>query len=358
MHKTLRAQTLHYFARPHERIPKSPIVSAADWRGDAMARSDEWLVALEPAQIDEIRSAIAYAEARGAQMEALTPADFPLPMLTPAIAEWRREIRHGRGFVLIRGVPVGEWTEAQSELFFWGLGLHLGIPGAQNPRGDLLGHVRDERTTGDKRFYRTNKALDVHCDAADVVGLLCLQKAKSGGLSRIASSVAVFNELLRRKPQLVSRLFAPFYFDTKGEGGVNAFPVRPCRYADGELRTFWQSDYYRTVAQYPRVPRLTPDEHELLDTYDAIASEPQFHLDMDLEPGDVQLLSNHTILHARTKFEDWPEPERRRHLLRLWISLPENRSLKLRLLILRSWAELLITTAWAMLRLRRAPAKT
>jgi hypothetical protein len=353
MYKSVRSQTLHYFARPHENIPTTPIASAAAWRGDAMARSDEWIVVLRPSEVEEIKSAVAYASARNTRTEALTAADFPLPTLAPRIAEWRREIRHGRGFALIRGIPVEEWTEPQCELFFWGLGLHLGIPGAQNARGDLLGHVRDERTDKDVRFYRTNKALEIHCDAADVVGLLCLQKAKSGGLSRIASSVAVFNELLRRRPQLVPRLFRPFYFDTKGEGGLKAFPVPPCRYAAGELRTFWQSDYYRSAAQYPQVPPLTAEENDLLDTYDAIAAEPQFHLNMDLQPGDVQLLSNHTILHARTEFEDRPEPERRRHLLRLWISLPEKRSLKLRVLILRSWVGLLTTTVRTTVQSRR-----
>jgi hypothetical protein len=353
MYKTLRAQTLHYFARPHEGIPTEPVESAADWRGDAVARRGDWIIELQPAEKAEIQASVAQAEASGRPMGALTAADFPLPTLARRIEAWRREIRHGRGFVLIRGVPVGEWTEAQSELFFWGLGLHLGIPGAQNSQGDLLGHVRDQHTQEDARYYRTSKALAIHCDAADVVGLLCLRKAKSGGLSRIASSVAVFNELLRRKPQLIPRLFAPFYFDTKGEGGVKAFPIAPCRYAAGELRTFYQSDYYRSAAQHPHVPPLTAQEIDLLDSYDAIAAEPQFHLDMDLQPGDVQLLSNHTILHARTAFEDWPEPERQRHLLRLWISLPEKKSLKLHWLGLRSWAGLLQTTIREMRRARR-----
>lgn len=353
MYKSLRAQTLHYLVRPHERLPTKPIESAADWRGDAMAQSGDWTVELQPAEKAELHAAVAHAEIRGLPMSALTAAHFPLPILARRIDDWRREIRHGRGFVLLRGVPTNEWTEAQSGLFFWGLGLHLGIPGAQNPQGDLLGHVRDQHTQEDARYYRTRKALAIHCDAADIVGLLCLQKAKSGGLSRIASSVAVFNELSRRRPELIPRLFAPFYFDTKGEGGLNAFPVAPCRYAAGELRTFWQSDYYRSAPQYPNVPPLTTQETDLLDSYDAIATEPQFHLDMDLQPGDVQLLSNHTILHARTAFEDWPEPERQRHLLRLWISLPEKHSFKLRLLRLWGWAGLLKTTAREMLRARR-----
>ena len=157
--------------------------------------------------------------------------------------------------------------------------------------------------------------------------------------------MAVFNELLRVKPQLVPRLFEPLYFDTKGEGGVRAFPIPPCRYSNGELRTFWQSDYYRTVNRVEHVPKLSAQEQDLLDTYDGIANSPAFHLDMDLQPGDVQLISNHTILHARTAFEDWPELERRRHLLRLWISIPEPMPLAERLRTARSFMSVICTAA-------------
>jgi len=356
MYKSLRAQTLHYFARPHEGLPVGPIVSPADWRGAEMRARNDWQYPLAAAEIEECRAAVRYAEALGKPMSALTRADFPLPGLSRRIDDWRREIRHGRGFVLIRGLPVEQWSEAQSELFYWGLGHHLGIPGAQNPQGDLLGHVRDQRSGGDVRYYRTNKALAPHCDTADVVGLLCLKTAKSGGLSRIASSVAVYNELLRRRPGLLPRLFEPMWFDTKGEGGIPAYPIAPCRYAAGELRTFWQSDYYRTVQGIAHVPRLTPAEHELLDAYDAIAEDPEFRLDMDLQPGDIQLISNHTILHARSGFEDWPEPERRRHLLRLWLTLPERRPLKLELLRLASFAGVAATAARELWRAPRRPA--
>jgi hypothetical protein len=330
MYKSLRAQTLHYFARPQEGIPTAPIASPAAWRGADMRESREWIVVLTPGEVDELRAAQRHAHARGTPMGEMTRKDFPLPTLAPRIAMWRDVVHRGRGFVLIRGVPVQEWSPHESETFFWCLGQHLGMPGAQNPQNDLLGHVRDQRTGEDVRYYRTNKALAVHTDTADIVGLLCLQSAKAGGLSRIASSVAVFNELLRRRPELVPRLFEPLYFDTKGEGGTRALPIAPCRYADGVLRTFWQSDYYRSVQKLAHVPRHTPAEIELLDAYDGIANSPEYYLDMALEPGDVQLLSNHTVLHARTAFEDWPEPERRRHLLRLWLSVPERRPLPLR----------------------------
>jgi hypothetical protein len=354
MYKSLRAQTLKYWARPHERIPTAPIDTPAAWRGEDMRqREQEWVVQLSPAEIEELRQAMQFAVAGGRPMGHMSRMDFPLPTLAPRIAHWRQEIRRGRGFVLIRGVPVQDWTEQQAEVFFWCLGHHFGIPGAQNPEGDLLGHVRDQRTSEDVRYYRTNKELAVHTDTADFVGLLCLQKARQGGLSRIASSVAVFNELLRTKPQLVPRLFEPVWFDTKGEGGVRAFPIPPCRYWRGELRTFWQSDYYRTVNRFDHVPKLSPREQELLDSYDAIANAPAFHLDMDLQPGDVQLISNHTILHARTGFEDWPELERRRHLLRLWISIPEARPLAEHLSTAGSFVKVVGTAALELLRERR-----
>lgn len=221
MYKSLRAQTLKYWARPHRQVPTAPIESDAAWRGEDMRRDPaRWSSRLSEVEVAELHAAQKVAAASGKSMGEMTTADFPLPTLSRRIGQWRREIRRGRGFVLIQGVPVHEWTESQSETFFWCLGHHFGIPGAQNPEGDLLGHVRDQRLTEDVRYYRTNKELAVHTDAADFVGLLCLQKAKSGGLSRIASSVAVFNELMRVKPHLVPRLFEPLYFDTKGEGGV------------------------------------------------------------------------------------------------------------------------------------------
>ena len=224
-------------------------------------------------------------------------------------------------------MPVGEWSEADASLCFWCLGLHMGRPGAQNPQGDLLGHVRD---TGDDardpfvRLYRTAANIAYHCDAADVVGLLCLSTAKRGGASRIVSSVAVYDELVRRRPDLVARLYEPFLLDIRNEdasGALRYLPIPPCRFAGGRLRTFYHSDYFRSVVRHADVPAFSDDERELLDLYEAIASQPDFYLDMQFAPGDIQWLSNHTILHARTAYEDHPEPERKRHLLRLWLSI-------------------------------------
>ena len=350
MYKSLRAQTLHYFARPHQRIPDQPLSGPAAWHSGELQEAD-WQYRLSPRDVAELKAAVAAALNSGKPMRLLTSADFPLPTLSSRIQEWRREIRHGRGFVLVRGLPVPDWNEREASTAFWCIGHHMGVPGAQNPEGDLLGHVRDQRTGQDVRYYRTDKAIAAHCDAADVVGLLCLKPAKSGGLSRIASSVTIFNELLARHPELVPRLFRPFYFDTKGDGGIRAYPITPCAFAEGELRTFWQSDYFHQAPALDFVPELTGEEQCLLDTYDAIAVEPDICLDMDLQPGDMQLLSNHSIVHARTGFEDFSEPEQRRHLLRLWLSLPEAQPLNLRLLRAKSYVQV---TAAALRELGRA----
>lgn len=319
------AQALHYFQREHEEVRRAPLLGPAAWRGTEMRQRDDWLVPLTADALAEIAAAVAAARRRGLSMGELGRDDFPLPTLAPRIRAWAAELRDGRGFLLLRGLPVAAWGDEDSALAYWGLGQHLGRPGAQNPDGELLGHVIDTGEDAANPFvrrYRTAGDIAYHCDLADVVGLLCLRQARRGGASRIVSSVAVYNELLRRRPDLVERLYEPFLLDTRdeqGEGRLPWIPVPPCRYAGGHLRTFYHSDYFRSVERHAEAPRFTAAERELLDLYEAIANDPELYLDMELRPGDIQLISNHTILHARTAYQD--APDNRRHLLRLWLSL-------------------------------------
>ena len=319
-------QTAHYFERPHESVPTAPIGGEAAWRGSELAsRRDDWRIVLAPDERAELIAAVARARSTGRSPEALTPADFPLPKLSARIQDWRRELDTGRGFVLVSGVPVEELSREDVELLFWCVGLHLGNPGAQNVMGDTLGHVVD---TGEDaanpfvRLYRTASNIRYHCDAADVVGLLCLHPARKGGASRIVSSVSVFDELQRKRPDLAPRLFEPFLLDIRDENdkGLRALPIPPCRHAAGRLRTFYHSDYFRSVDRHDDVS-IAPDDMTLMDLYESIASDPDLYLDMELAQGDMQLVSNHVVLHARTDYEDWDEPERKRHLLRLWLSI-------------------------------------
>jgi hypothetical protein len=316
------------------------------WYGRDLRETLDWRLQLSEAQLSAFRRAIDRAKATGKQIDQLTDKDFPLPELLDDIADWRRQLQHGRGFILLRGVPVEVWGEQDCEIFFWCLGWYLGLPGAQNRFGELLGHVRDTGANpGDPnvREYRTRVNISFHCDAADVVGLMCLKTAKSGGASRIASSVTIFNELMRSHPQQVGRLFQPLLLDAHAESGLETFPVTPCRYFDGRLSTFYHSGYFRSAARYQGVPELSSEEIELLDAYDALAADPDIHLDMDLQPGDIQLCSNHSIVHARTDYEDHRDPALRRHLLRLWLSLPEPMSFSYRRHKLQNTLQLLVS---------------
>ena len=342
MYKTLTAQTIHYFSRPHERVLRTPLDVPAAWKGRDVAARQDWREVLGPKDIGELERAIAFARKTGKATRELERDDFPLARMASRIARWRRILMAGRGFVVVRGVPVERWDPDDTELFYWCFGLHMGRPGAQNPRGDLLGHVIDTGQSPDEvRHYQTRVHIQYHCDAADIVGLLCLSRAARGGLSRIVSSVSVYNELLGRRPDLVDRLYEPFMMDTKGEGGVAYLPVRPCAFADGQLRTFYHADYFRSAQVHAGAPPLTADERTLLDLYDEVANSPELYLDLALEPGDIELLSNHTQLHARTAYEDPEPPAPKRHLLRLWISIPSRIPLSTRLRRERSRLEVL-----------------
>jgi hypothetical protein len=304
-----------------------PVRSPAAWLGRDLRRDRSWIYPLSSEEIAALDDVVARARTRNLTFDQLVKTDTTMPALRGAIGHWHENIHHGPGFVLVKGLPTHRYTEAEASIAYWAIGQNLGAPKAQNKSGDLLGHVRD---TGESaanpnvRLYRTTKAQDFHCDGADVIGLLCLRPAKSGGISRIVSSVSVLNEVARRRLDVAPLLFQNFPFDLTDDRPLGSpatiarFPL--CRVKNGELKTFYVGWYIRNSQRHPEVERLTPDQHALIDLIDEIASDPEFHLDMDFEPGDIQLLHNATILHARTAYEDFEEPERKRHLLRLWLT--------------------------------------
>ena len=305
-------------------IPEAPFHCPQAWLGRDMAGSQDWIRPFDAAEIEELERAARAALATGKPLDALTREDFDLPLLSAASREWLGELAQGRGFLLLRGLPVKAWGLELSQAAYLGLGLAMGSLGSQNAAGDLLGHIRD---TGEDpndpsvRRYKTRREQPFHTDGADVIGLMCLQGAKAGGESRIVSSISVFNHILETRPDLVPLLFEPFYFDRneeQAEGEDPAFPL-PLAFYDGEqLRLFYVGWYIRDAQRHEQVPRLTPEQTELLDLIDATAEA--LSLDMEFEPGDIQLLKNSTMFHGRAAFEDWDEPERKRHLLRLWIN--------------------------------------
>lgn len=304
---------------------EAPLRVPAAWRGEELAPRTDWIHDLTRAEVAEIDGAVRAARARGLALEDISRADFSLPTLAATIEAWASELDAGRGFVLVRGLPVHRLTEHEASIAYWGIGQHLGVPVSQNTDGDLLGHVRDtgaDPADPSVRLYRTRAAQPYHTDGSEVVGLLCLQPSQRGGASSIVSSVTVFNEVARRRPDLVELLFQPFYFDlyeqqAPGERPYLAMPI--ANFFAGRLFTMYIRFYIEQAQRHPDVPRLTARQLELLDLIDEIAASPRFHLDMEFRPGDMQWLSNAVILHGRSAYED--DPDAPRHLLRLWLTL-------------------------------------
>jgi len=316
---------------PHPTL--QPIAGPASWVGKDMAGSDDWVYRLTPADIAEIDSAIHLNEAAGREIIDIGLAEFPLPTLGPKLFALRDEVLFGRGFVLMRGVPVERYDMRQAAMVYWGVGIHLGKPRSQNAKGHLLGHVRDlgyDVADPNVRVYQTTERQTYHTDSCDIVGLMCLKTAKRGGLSSIVSSVTVYNEMVRRRPDLAALLCEPFATDRRGEvpeGKKPYFMIPVFNFHEGRFSALYARRYIESARRFPEVPPLTPAQTEALNLFDSLAEDADLHLDMEFRPGDMQFICNHTILHDRTAFQDWPEPERKRHLLRLWLSPPNAQPL-------------------------------
>lgn len=307
---------------------------AAAWYGPDVSRRDDWLMPLGTTEVAEVEAATKALVARNADIAAITARDFPLPTLGAKLrARADDEVLNGRGFLLLRGLPVERWSMAESATAFFGLGAHLGSARSQNGKGHVLGHVQDlglDVKDPNVRIYQTHERQTYHTDSCDIVGLLCLKTAKSGGLSALVSSTTIFNEMRRQRPDLLQLLFQPLATDRRGEvpeGQKPYFEIPVFNWHKGYLTAIYQRQYIDSAQRFADAPRLSSAQVEALDMFDRLANDPKLNLFMEFKPGDVQLVHNHTMLHDRTGFEDWPEPERRRHLLRLWLAAASGRPL-------------------------------
>ena len=307
----------------------------AAWYGRDLQDDDSWVETLSPAEISEVSAAVDAVEASGIAMLDMTAADFPLPTLGPRMVALAQVLDRGRGFWLLRGLPIDELTERRAAFIYWGLGLHMGTPVSQNARGHLLGHVTDEgvnfKTDSGARGYQTRLRLPYHTDSSDIVGLLCLKPAKSGGLSSVASTTTVFNEVVTRRPDLAHLWFEEWYYDRRNEEGPGEKPYFTTPLAtqgdDGLLSIRYVRSFLDSAQRHDEVPRRTEQETEFLDLIDEIAHEEGTALHMDFRPGDIQFVCNYTTFHSRTSYEDFDDPAEKRHLLRLWLTLHEGRTL-------------------------------
>lgn len=308
---------------------RQPVTGPVVWTGADYAGRSDWIFHLTPAHLAEIDAALRSTPTTVPELYESTAADFPLPTLQCDLASLDDELERGRGFVLIRGIPVERYAEDELAAIFWGIGAHFGTGLAQSTKGDRLGHVMDlSGPDSDKRQMRNYELggdLRMHTDLNnDVVCLLMLRAAKSGGESRIASSMAIHNIILREHPEFLEPLYNGYFFhrlrkersDTSGVISPHRIPV----YSDyaGQLSCHFNPSPVDRAVQRAGV-KLTALEEGAFRFFIEVSKRPGVYLDMSMQPGDIQLLNNHVILHGRTDYEDWPERDRRRHLLRLWL---------------------------------------
>jgi hypothetical protein len=310
------------------------ISTAAAWRGDRLMEGQDWIYQFSDPQLRELEAIGVAFMADDPDLRTVTAEDYPLSACAKAVEEWRREVDYGRGFILVRGLRSEFYSDALSAAIYYVLGLHMGDPIRLNEMGDLMDHVyaTSDKTMDDPTALssKVRDKLVFHSDSSDLVSLFCLRPAKEGGASCLVSGAEIYNEILRRRPDLAPLLLEPFHFDWKRqdhEAPANTYTSPIVSLEEGVFSMYAGSLYILTAQDYPGVPRLSADQIEVLRLFDEITYEPGMAIEMDFRPGDIQWLSNYAALHARTSFADWPEPQRRRHLLRLWLSSKGKRPL-------------------------------
>ncbi|MGH9723126.1 MAG: TauD/TfdA family dioxygenase [Bryobacteraceae bacterium] len=316
-------------------VHSRPIEGPTAWVQRDFQNPAVWDYHLTPETIGELDRAITAIRAGGKQLGSLTAADFDLPSFREPAETLRAELGAGRGFVVVKGLPIARYTEDEAAMAYWGLGAFLGRPLPQNVQGERLYAVRDEGyqiardwgTVG-VRFSKTTEGLNFHTDSApalmgntpDVVGLLALQVAKSGGASALVSATSVHNVMLAERPDLLARLYQPYHFDRRAElrTGESSTLVAPVfRYADS-LQVRYFRFYIPQGHEIAGAP-LTDADVAPLDFLDKVMNRSELQVTFEMQPGDMQFVSNTFVLHSRTRFEDHAGPERRRHLKRLWL---------------------------------------
>lgn len=302
----------------------------AEWRRADVADQAQWTLLLTEAEKAEIDAAVRHAQAAsGGDLLRITKDDFPLPTLGARLAAFNDELINGRGFGLIRGVDRKRYNNDEMCVIYWGVGMHLGKPWAQNKYGHLLGDVTDQGKRPGDPTARGNEiggdALPYHSDGSDLVGLMCLARPASGGLSMVANAVAIHNDMVKLRPDLAAELYNPQPYDFRGEEAPGARPwyVMPTfTEHDGRLFVRYIGRYIDASQRHDTAPRITPRAREALDLLDSMANDPDYNVVMDFQPGDMQFVNNYHVLHSRSPYVDDKPAGKVRHLKRLWLETP------------------------------------
>lgn len=303
------------------------------WKGAEFVNQADWIVHWTADELEEINRIAQRPEIATADLLQMSRDEFSLPAVSERFASIRQDLEGGRGFAVIRGLPVQNFSLAQARQVFWALAVHLGEPQPQDKAGNLLHDVTNTgqrvENTGEVRGFQTDDELTFHNDGGDAFMLLCLRTAREGGVSKLVSVATIFNEVLKRRPDLIDVLQEPFHFDTREQHPlghkIQSIPIMNVH--DGKVSALYKRRYITSAQRFEDVPRLTEKQIQAMDLFEQICNDPQVQHSFSMQPGDMQMGNNYGILHSRTKYQDHDDPALKRHLLRTWLTLPNGRAL-------------------------------
>ena len=300
---------------------------ASEWRAAEVADASSWIETFDESERDEINAALRKALEKSSDVMEISKHDFPLPTLSARLHAIEGDLINGRGFVLLRGIERERYSREEMEMIYWGLGMHFGAPWPQNQYGHVLGDVTDQGVAPNDPSSRGNEigqvAFPYHSDGSDLVGLMCLQTSKSGGTSTVANAVSIHNDLVREEPELAAALYEsqPYDFRNAEPEGAKPWYELPVFTQWGErLFVRYIRPYILASQRHADAPRIKPEAEAAMQRVDAMTQDRNYNVFMDLEPGDIQLINNYHVLHARTAYEDDREAGLVRHLKRLWLA--------------------------------------
>ena len=322
---------------------RQALTGRAGWYGKELDEFGAWIRTLNDTHRAELDAALVRVKRAGFPLLGFERGEFPLAATAELLAEISEELENGLGAIRLRGLPVDRYADDDIRQIFWGLGQHLGTSVYQNARGEIMGEVRDETKLSETSYVptgagkvvssraraRSTGPLRWHTDRCDVIALLCARNAKAGGVSKLTSIVTIYNEILRRRPDLLELLCQDYWrsrpADEDGIAPARAFALPVFGVQDGKLTCQYSRTYVEQAQEFPEVPRMTAAQNEALDLLAEVAEENCLYA--PFVPGDIQLLNNHVIFHGRTAYEDDSSSHQERLLLRLWLSMPNSRRL-------------------------------
>ncbi len=305
----------------------------AAWRGEELSQRADWLRRMDDSEVAECLAAASRLADGAGDGCSHAELESRMPTFTRRLQSIQFDLENRSGATLLRGFPLDQIDPAIVERLFVAAMSLIGTPVPQTADGATLFHVRDEGFAKDDPRARgpsSRNRLTFHSDRCDVIAFLCVQDAKRGGESEVVSSVALFETIKQLRPDLLRVLMQPFWYKRHNvdPGNEHAFYKQPVfsfcegRFASSLLRVLIDRAYAE-----PQAPEMSEPQREALDLVESLACQPEMHFSFRQQPGDILLLNNFVTLHRRTEFEDDDDPQRRRHLLRLWLAMPNSRPL-------------------------------